>query len=139
MGSESVLLTLILITRHPCNGRETGSFEGRAWGSSVVWAQPSAWEQQGSGWRLEKASDSPLREESEGTPPPSAPGPLQSMCTCAGERAGETPLIRWPKPHTLAKTPCGFLQTQSSQRELTSPQKSLTQILKYFSKWTHIS
>ena len=61
------------------------------------------WERLGS-CELRKAPNSPLREESEGTPPPSVPGPLQSTCTCAGKRGkealGQTACILWPNAHT---------------------------------------
>ena len=118
MSGGAGSMTLTLDTRHPCRQSETGSLEGRAWGNSAVWALGSAWERLGV-WRLEKVSDSPRREASEGTPPPSVPGPLQSTCTCAAGRAEKRLSCSGQSPPTLAKTPLDFLQTQSSQRGLS--------------------
>lgn len=68
-------------------------------------------------WGLSKASHSPLKEANGGTPLPSAPGPQQWMCTCAGERqeAGTiSPILRPNAPHP-SKDSTLFLQTHSSR------------------------
>lgn len=60
-------------------------FKERPSPGAALWARPSS--ETESSWELYgcRPLNSPLREESEGIPPPSVPGPLQSTCTCAEE------------------------------------------------------
>lgn len=79
------MLELLAVQGLKEQGMDRNLFKERLSLGAALLARPSS--ETENSWELYdcRPLNSPLREESEGIPPPSVPGPLQSMCTCAEE------------------------------------------------------